>query len=246
MHILAVSDTPERLLYDNFKRERWQGKVDLILSCGDLSQNYLEFLVSVLDVPLLYVAGNHDTTYRAQPPGGCEDIDGRLVTIGGLRIAGVAGSMRYNAGSDEYQYTERQMAWKMRKLEWKVRRAGGVDIVISHAAPLYCPSYKKCPAPSGPGRACVHPECPSHLDVCLDATDLAHRGFESFHRFIDRHTPRYWLHGHNHLTYSWTPRISAIGETTIINAYGHYALDTDAAPKVLPIAATSSNVLGPS
>jgi len=246
MRILAIADTPERLLYDNFSPERWQSKVDVILSCGDLDHEYLEFLVTMLDVPLLYVAGNHDVSFRTQPPGGCEDIDGRVVRIGKLRIAGLAGSMQNNAGRDEYQYTERQMEWKVRHLEWKAWRAGGVDIVISHAAPLHCPIFKTCAAPIGNGRRCDHPEYPRHLDACLDATDRAHLGFESFRRFILRHKPRYWLHGHNHLTYAWMPRISAIGETTVINAYGHYLLDTEARPIVLPTSAAPSSVLRPS
>jgi hypothetical protein len=67
-------------------------------------------------VPLLYVAGNHDVSFRAQPPGGCEDIDGRVVCIGGLRIADLAGCMHDNAVREEYQYIERQMAWKVRRL----------------------------------------------------------------------------------------------------------------------------------
>src|SRR5436190_929518 len=70
MRILAISDIPERLLYDDFSPERWRSRVDLVLSCGDLDREYLEFLVTVLDVPLLYVAGNHDVAFRVQPPRG--------------------------------------------------------------------------------------------------------------------------------------------------------------------------------
>jgi Icc-related predicted phosphoesterase len=243
MRILAISDTSERLLYDDFQPERWRSQVDVIISCGDLNHEYLEFLVTVLDAPLLYVAGNHDASFRTRPPEGCQDIDGRVVRIGGLRIAGIAGSMQYNAGRDKYQYTERQMGARMRRLGLKVWRAGGVDVMVSHAAPLYCPAFKRCPAPIGSGKPCTHPECPSHLAACLDATDRCHLGFDAFRRFILRHRPRYWLHGHNHLTYAWTPRMASIGETTIINAYGHYLLDTAARPLVLPTVADPSTVL---
>jgi len=248
VRILAIADTPERLLYDNFSPERWRSRVDLVVSCGDLDRTYLEFLVSVLDVPLLYVAGNHDTAYHAHAPEGCEDIDGRVVRMGDLRIAGIAGCMQYNAGSDAYQYTERQMDRKMRQLGFKAWRAEGVDLVVSHAAPVHCPDFERCPAPVGPGRSCAHPECPAHLDVCLDAGDRCHRSFDTFRRFALHHKPAYWLHGHNHLTYSWAPRLSTIGETDVINAYGHYLLDTDAAARrrILPIVATSSSALGPS
>ncbi len=221
MRILAVSDTPERLLYDYFSPDEWRGRVDLVVSCGDLDREYLEFLVTELTVPLLYVAGNHDTAYRAHPPEGCEDIDGRLVRIGGLRIAGAAGSMRYNADPDAYQFTERQMAWKMRRLGCKARRARGVDVVVSHAAPL-------------------------HNDPLLDATDRPHRGSLAFRRFIARYHPGYWLHGHNHLTYSRVPRVSFIDTTVVVNTYGHYLLDTDAPPPAMPITADASTLLRPS
>jgi Icc-related predicted phosphoesterase len=246
MRILAVADVPERLLYDNFSPERWRSRLDLVLACGDLDREYLEFLVSVLNVPLYFVAGNHDTAFRYQQPGGCDDLDGRLVTVGGLRIAGISGSMRYNAGRDEYQFTEREMAWRMRKLGVKVWRAGGVDIVISHAAPLHCPAFARCASPAGGGRACTHPEQAEHLTACLDAGDRCHWGFASFRQFIERFRPRYWLHGHNHLTYAWMPRLSTIGHTTVINAYGHYLLDTEMPSVILPTSASPSTLLGPS
>jgi len=221
MRILAIADLPERLLYDTFELDDWCGRVDLVLSCGDLDREYLEFLVTELAVPLLYVPGNHDLAYRRHPPEGCENIDERLLMIGGLHIAGVGGSLNYNAGSDSYQYTEQQMAWRLRRLGWRVRRAGGVDIVVSHAAPL-------------------------HGDPTLDATDRPHRGSADFSRFIGNHHPRFWLHGHNHLYDSRLPRISQIADTVVINAYGHYMLDTDAPPPLVPLTAVPSTLLRPS
>ena len=221
MRILAIADTPERFLYDVFEPKDWRGRVDLVLSCGDLVREYLEFLVTELAVPLLYVPGNHDTAYREYPPEGCENLDERLVTVGGLRIAGVGGSMNYNAGSDSYQYTEREMAWRLWLLGWRVRRAGGVDTMVSHAAPL-------------------------HGDPTFDATDRPHRGSAGFRRFIGRHQPRFWLHGHNHLFDSRIPRVSQIAATVVINAYGHYLFDTDAPPPLVALTAAPSTLLRPS
>jgi Icc-related predicted phosphoesterase len=218
MRILAIADLPERLLYDDFEPDDWRDRVDLVLSCGDLDREYLEFLETGLAVPLLYVPGNHDIAYRGHPPEGCENIDERLLTIGGLRIAGVGGSLNYNAGSDSYQYTEQQMAWRLRRLGWRVWRAGGVDIVVSHAAPL-------------------------HGDHTFDATDRPHRGSAGFRRFIGHHHPRFWLHGHNHLYDSRIPRISQIADTVVVNAYGHYLLDTDAPPPLVPLTAMPSALL---
>ena len=246
MRILAISDTPERLLYDDFNPERWRHRVDLAISCGDLDHEYLEFLVTVLNVPLLYVAGNHDASYRSRPPEGCEDIDGRVVRIGGLRIGGIHGSLRYNAGPEQFQYTERQMAHKARRLALQAWRVGGLDVVVSHATPVLCPAFTRCPTPAGAGRPCAHRDLSAHSETCLDAADLAHRGVVAFRRFIVRRAPRYWLHGQNHLSYSWSPRVSSIGATTVINAYGHYLLDTEARPTVLPVVAAPSTLLRPS
>src|SRR5437763_16064785 len=98
MRILAISDIPERVLYDDFSPERWRSRVDLVLSCGDLDQEYPEALVTVLAVPLLYVAGHHDVSFRVPPLGGSEDIAGRGVRDGGLRIAAVTECRRISPG----------------------------------------------------------------------------------------------------------------------------------------------------
>ena len=55
--ILAIADEVDDAMYtDKLARLR----PDLVLSCGDLPFDYLEFIVSRLDVPLVYVPGNHD------------------------------------------------------------------------------------------------------------------------------------------------------------------------------------------
>lgn len=70
MKILAIADTEERCLWECFRKERFEG-VDLILSAGDLDPDYLEFLVTVINKPLIYVRGNHDDRYARHAPGGC-------------------------------------------------------------------------------------------------------------------------------------------------------------------------------
>ena len=44
MKILAISDVPSKLLWDESVRKRLEG-IDLILSCGDLPKKYLEYLM---------------------------------------------------------------------------------------------------------------------------------------------------------------------------------------------------------
>ena len=43
MKILAVADEEEKILWDYYDPEKTKD-VDLIISCGDLSPHYLEFL----------------------------------------------------------------------------------------------------------------------------------------------------------------------------------------------------------
>ena len=106
MKLLLISDIESPLLWDHFVPGRLDD-VDLILSCGDLKPEYLSFLVTMSHARLLYVPGNHDGIYETQPPEGCECVDGRLLTVEGLRILGLGGSAWYNGGP--HQYTEGQM-----------------------------------------------------------------------------------------------------------------------------------------
>jgi len=117
------------------------------------------------------------------------------VTVNGLRILGLGGSPVYSGGA--HQYTERQMARRIRRLRWKLWRAGGVDVVVTHA----------------PARGYG------------DDEDYAHRGFECLVKLIDRYQPRYLVHGHVHMNYRKAPRVLQRGETTIINAYERYILE---------------------
>ena len=195
MKILLLSDVECRALWDCYQPGRLDG-IDLILSCGDLDAQYLSFLVTMAGVPLLYVHGNHDGGYAQRPPEGCDCIEDRLVAVNGLRILGLGGSMRYNGG--EHQYTEREMAWRVRRLWPQLVRAGGVDLVLTHA-----------PA-AGLG----------------DADDPAHRGFACFTRLMERYRPVYFVHGHVHMNYGADiPRILTHGGTTIVNAYERYVLE---------------------
>ena len=170
--------------------------IDLILSCGDLKAEYLTFLVTMGHAPLLYVHGNHDGGYEQRPPEGCDCIDDKLVTVNGLRILGLGGCRKYSGGP--HQYTEQQMQRRIWKQSFALWRAKGVDIVLTHA-PV-----------RGYG----------------DQEDMAHRGFDCFQGLLDRHHPRFLVHGHVHMSYGHDiQRTLRYGDTTLINACGYYLLD---------------------
>ena len=195
MKILVVSDVKSTCYFDCYTPGKLK-EFDLILSCGDLSKEYLEFLVTMARCPLYYVPGNHDESFDLHPPEGCESVDGRIVEFQGVRILGLGGSYHYRPGSQ--QYTERQMAARIRRLGWKIRRHKGFDILLTHA----------------PARGINDLDTP------------AHRGFACFNDLIDRWQPKYFLHGHVHLNYGMNlPRKAERGKTKIVNAYEYSVIE---------------------
>ena len=197
MRILLVSDEESPYLWEHYQPGRLD-EIDLILSCGDLSPEYLSFLVTMGRAPVFYVHGNHDGKYRKRPPEGCECIDDLIVNYRGVRILGLGGSQRYSNG--EYQYTESEMNRRIRKLAPQLWRHRGVDIVVTHA-PV-----------RGMG----------------DDDSLAHRGFEAFEKLLKKHRPRYWVYGHVHMNYGMRhQRIIQHEETTLVNAYERYVIEVE-------------------
>ena len=196
MKILVVADEEVKSLWDYYDPKRTRD-VELIISCGDLKPQYLEFLESMVNCPLLYVRGNHDTKYDKIPPLGCISIDDRVYDYNGLRIAGLGGSMRYHAGKD--MYTESEMRKRIAKLNRQALLMNGVDVLVTHA----------------PARGYG------------DMDDLPHIGFDCFNEFMDRWKPKYMLHGHVHKSYSYqfTRERQHTSGTKIINAYEYLKLD---------------------
>ena len=154
-------------------------------------------MVTMAHAPVLYVHGNHDEGYNRRPPEGCDCIDDHLVIYRGLRILGLGGCLQYRPDAP-LQFTEKQMARRIARLRFSLWRAGGVDIVVTHAPPL------------GLG----------------DGDDLPHRGFGCFHTLLDRYHPALWVHGHVHLRGWPLPERELVsGDTRIVNASERYALE---------------------
>ena len=196
INILILADEESKLLYDFYEPERMKD-IDLIISCGDLRSDYLSFFVSLCNVPLLYVRGNHDTKYERKPPEGCICIEDTIYVYHGIRILGLGGSMEYLPRAD-CQYTEHEMKHRVRKLAFKLWRHKGFDILVTHSPARYI----------------------------NDMEDLPHRGFEIFRTLMEKYKPKFFFHGHVHANYGRNfKRIDTFGETTIVNAYDHYVVE---------------------
>lgn len=195
MKILALADTESRYLYNFYTPGKLDG-YDLIIGCGDLHWEYLEFIVTLAHCPVLYVHGNHDEGYEEHPPGGCICIDDKIYVHNGIRIMGLGGSYRYRPGT--FMFTERQMRMRILRLLPSIWRHRGFDILVTHAPAL-------------------------HVN---DFDNITHRGFDSFNRLIEKYHPKYFLHGHIHRNYGMKiPRVTDLGETRVINAYDYYPFD---------------------
>lgn len=227
MKILCVSDQIDPLVYSCNVKERFKD-IDLVISAGDLPMEYLDFIVSSLNKPVLFVFGNHNLSefglyHNNSVAGqgidkthgmnickmnthGATYIGFKTHKEGSLLVAGVSGSLNYNNGLN--QYTDTQMKFKLMRmiptLVWnKIRHGRYLDILVTHASPLG-----------------IH-----------DKPDPCHKGFASFLWFIKKFSPRYLIHGHIHLYDLQDIRVSTYLSTTVINAYSHYILDTGALKK---------------
>ena len=59
-----------------------------------------------------------------------------------------------------------------------------------------------------------------------DGEDVCHTGFDVFNRLIEQYKPRYFVHGHVHMSYGRQfVRLDKVGETTVINAYEKYIVE---------------------
>lgn len=212
--ILCVADEVDLVVYSSSIRKRF-GDVDLILSAGDLPDEYLGFIASMLNKPLVSVAGNHDPPDhgpRDSPASLNYSLDavkdrsslGRVAFSikkeSGISILGLPGCMLYNGGVN--QYSDFSMSLKVLRLlpRLLIRRlmtGRGVDIVLAHSPPKG-----------------IH-----------DAQDRPHQGFSSFLWLIKLASPQYFVHGHVHVYDIQELREKRLGETTIVNVYGHRVIN---------------------
>ncbi len=197
MKILVLADEESKSLWDYFSPDKLEG-IELIISCGDLSADYLEFLVTMGRCPVLYVPGNHDTGYVRKPPQGCINLDEKVYVYKGLRFFGLGGAMKYKAGP--YMFTEFQMRCKIFKGCREIVKNRGFDVLVTHA----------------PVRGFG------------DMSDLPHRGYDCFEKLIESIRPAYMLHGHVHASYmvGFKRENRHPSGTVVVNGFDKYVLDT--------------------
>ena len=195
MRALAVADAEDELLLARLSR-RSMGRFDAVISCGDMNPGYLDAVATLANAPLFFVRGNHDTDAAGYDVMGGEPLDGRIVEVAGVRLAGLDGSLLYREGI--VGYTEREQSLRAARLALISPFAGGIDVLVTHA-----------PA-RGSG----------------DMDDMPHRGFSCYNRLLSRVKPALHLCGHVHLDYGMVARerTHASG-ARVVNAFRHVVVE---------------------
>ena len=203
--ILAISDEVLERIYTLASSGQLRD-IELIIGCGDLPYAYLEYLVTVLNVPLFYVPGNHDpredlTVMKTKAEGG-SNLDLKLVRHKRFLIGGLGGSIRYRLdGTNQYTQGEAYLrAFQLLPplLLNRIQYGRLLDILVSHSPP------------SG-----IH-----------DADDPAHKGLKALNWLIRIAQPRYHLHGHIHpYKRNLESCETSIGITRVINVCPYKVID---------------------
>jgi len=221
MKVLCVADHIDPLVYSTQAKNRFRD-VQLVLGAGDLPLEYYSFIVSSLNVPLLFIYGNHnlseldnylgrgmgtrpasvEDTLKERNAVGATFLEGKHHRQGKLLVAGLGGSLRYNDG--DHQFTEFQMMLRILRMAprlWWNRIVHGryLDILLTHAPPRG-----------------IH-----------DRQDKPHWGFKAFLTFMKWFSPRYLVHGHIHLYELNEVRRTTYLKTEVVNCYDHLVLDID-------------------
>jgi Icc-related predicted phosphoesterase len=203
MKILSVSDEEVGLVYSAQIAARFKGAA-LAVSCGDLNSSYLDYIISMLNVPLYYVHGNHVRMDDENGPPGGTNLHRRCLRNPetGLLLAGLEGSLQYNNGPHQYTQDDMWMwAWGMSlNLLINKRRFGRyLDILVTHAPPWH-----------------IH-----------DADDRPHNGIKAFNWLIKVFQPALHLHGHVHVYRQDAVRETQVGATRVINTFGYRFTDLE-------------------
>ncbi len=205
MKILAVSDKVVERIY-TLAANQYFNDIDLILGCGDLPYDYLEYLVTIINKPLYYVPGNHDPEFnkknKASIAEGCANLDQKIIFTKDTIIAGIGGSIRYRPDGVN-QYTQSELYFRILKLLPslafnRIFRGRAMDILITHSPPFG-----------------IH-----------DDDTRAHQGLKALNLLIRWAKPRYHFHGHTHFfRQNLEASTTQVGETQIMNIFPYKIIE---------------------
>lgn len=169
---------------------------DALVSLGDFSSIHAAVMARAGAPLVVGVYGNH-CTQDYMPDHGIVDLVGdRAVPArrGTLQLPGRGGiTVLAVQGCVRYKADLDDVLFEQEQYDEAIDRLPAAQLVVTH-----------CP-PAG----------------INDAEDQAHVGIDALRRWVDRHRPRWLLHGH---TYD-NPERSLYGGTEVIYGHGHVVID---------------------
>ena len=232
MKFLCVSDQIDPLVYSTSVKERY-GDVDAVLCAGDLSMEYVDFIVTTLGKPTFFVFGNHNlndfhyynkSVSLSRPSTPADEIS----------------QMKHGHGGD---YVSNRII-RSKHLKFTDRNGKSTPLLIcgvsgsikyNNGLAQYTESQmKRQLLHLIPGLLWNKIRWGRYCDIFLthasprhihDREDPCHIGFECFNWFIKKFQPALMVHGHIHLYDLQAQRVTETGSTTVVNAYSHIVLE---------------------
>lgn len=238
MNFLCVSDQIDPLVYSVSAKERY-GDVDAVFCAGDLSMEYVDYIVTTLGKPTYFVFGNHNlkeySYYSRKQTMGITATPEKASASGDL--------MKYSHGA---VYASNRVL-RTRKLRFKkFRNSTKKQSPVLIAGISGSVRYNNGDAQFTNSQMTIQllkliPKLVlnriiygRYLDIFLthspprhihDKEDPCHKGFECFNWFIKRFRPALMIHGHIHLYDNIAPRETLRGSTLIVNCFSHLVIE---------------------
>ncbi len=231
MKILCVSDQVDPFIYNSTIKEQF-GDVAAVLCAGDLSMDYIDFIVSSLNKPTYFVFGNHNLNeYKFYHP--------ELHESGVMAAYASAGQKGHGAIYAGFRCLEDPLLQIEDPVTKKKRPlliagiSGSID--YNHGQCQFTENQMKMKLLKMAPRLMLNKiKYGTYLDIFLthatprhihDHEDPCHKGFECFNSFIQKYEPAYMVHGHIHLYDQNEERSGLYGKTMVVNAFSHHIIE---------------------
>ena len=233
MKILCVSDQIDPLIYNQNAKEIFSD-IDMILCAGDLPMDYIDFIVSVFNLPTYFVFGNHnlkefhyyaktksDYDYYHPVHKNADTSHAHGGTYLGFKTAenfslsftdpatGKKTPLLIAGAPGSLKYNNGINQYSDRQMKFHLLKMVPSLIMNKIKYGRYVDIF-------------LTHATPRHIH---DKEDPCHRGFECFHWFLQKFKPTFMVHGHIHLYDMREERIGKYYDTTLVNAFAHQVIE---------------------
>lgn len=218
MKFLTVADCHGKLSETSLKEQIGlanainRTEYDAVLFLGDNNTDDIECVkdwlkANSITAPMYGVFGNHDSPYILGM-NGIENIHGKVVEIGSIRIGGFGGCVKYKEGDPQQLFTQEEAIDMLSKLP-------ECDLLITHSNPQFR-EYEKVDVTPKPvsffeklKQKIIEPE---HIyeNRLKSFGNACHDGLVGIGDYIEKSAPKMCLHGHIHTQNEYIYRTTLI------------------------------------